>query len=399
MAFKKPADKHSILKKNNVRVKNSYYTFSKDYPVGNIGRNRKHARKRHGKKGVFSTAAIVLGLLLVVFASYFVTSLNLKISYKPIEIDTSEETGNGQYLLDKGLQAFYLPSDKIGDEKYISKLIRTIIVHDCNSVIIDFKTSDGEIIFPSQNKTAIAAKSAMYDNETVRKTVSMFKNRNISVAAGIYCFEDDLAARAESDFAVKYMNSDVVWLDSEDEKAGRAWLNPYSAGAREYLMDIISQVRSFSVDAVVLKSVSFPNVGASDTTGYPGEKNKKTRNETLLSFIDDVKKSLPEGCPLYILQSANDTLGGNAEAFFGSLNSCSADGIIAELSQRPSGYEIDKKTKFSSVLTLSALLKNAVGDKNLVLCVDAQEYSSKLLRAFKKGGYQSFAVYSESGEY
>lgn len=399
MAFKKPAEKHSILKKNNVRVKNSYYTFSKDYPVGNIGKNRKYARRRHGKKSAFVTVAIAAAIVLVVFASYFLASLCLKISYKPIESAEPEEQRSGQYLLETGMKAFYLPSDKLGDEKYIAKLIRTIIFHDCNSVVIDFKTSDGRIVFPSQNKTAIAAKSVMYDNETVRKAVSLFKSRNISVAAGIYCFEDDLAARAESDYAVKYLGSDVVWLDSETETSSRAWLNPYSKGAREYLTDIIKQVCEFSVDAVILKSVSFPGTGATDSTGYPGEKSKKTRNETLLSFIEDAKKAIPEGCLLYVSQSAQDALNGNEKAYYGSLNSCSADGIIADISKRPSGYEIDKKTKFSSALTLAALVKNAVGEKTTVLCVEAQEYSSSLLRSFKKGGYQSFVVYSERGEY
>lgn len=399
MAFKKPAEKRSVLKKNNVRVKNSYYTFSKDYPVGNIEKNRKYARRRHGKRSAFATAAFVIGVAAVVAVAYFVTSFCLKISYKPIEPSAPQEKRDGQYLLDEGMKAFYLPSDKLGDEKYISRLIRTIIFHDCNSVIIDFKTADGKIVFPCQNKTAIASRSAMYDNETVRKAVSMFKNRSINVIAGIYCFEDDLAARTQSECAVKYLNSDVVWLDSETEKLGKAWLNPYSAVAKEYLTDVIGQVCEFSVDAVVLKSVSFPRSGATDSAGYPGEKSKKKRNETLLSFVDDVKMLMPEGCLLYVSQSAQDVLSGNENAYFGSINSCSADGIIAELSQRPSGYEIDKSTKFSSVLTLSGMLKNAVGGKDLVLCVDSQEYSSKLLKAFKKGGYQGYAVYSEKGEY
>lgn len=398
MAFKKPADSRSLLKKNNVRVKNSYYTFSKEYPVGNIGRNKKYARKRRGKKGALTALAAVLCCLLVCFAAYFFVSVGLKISYAPIPEQSSDSNKTGKVLLENGMKAFYLPSDKIGDDKYISKLIRTIIFNDCNSVVIDFKTKSGKLIYSSQNESAIVSNS-LYDNETIRKVLSRFKNRNISVVAGIYCFEDDIAARSNDSYAVKYMNSKVKWLDSEAENEGRAWLNPYSKDARSYIQDIIKEVSGFTVDAVILKSVTFPNSGAYETAGYPGEKSKKTRNEQLLSFVQEVKGVLPEGCPLYISQSANDTLTANSKTTFGSLNACAADGIVSDLSDRPSGYEVDRKTKFSSVLSLASLLKNAAGQKQNVIAIGYEEYSSKLLRTFNGNDYRSYIVYSESGEY
>ncbi|MGN1418661.1 MAG: putative glycoside hydrolase [Acutalibacteraceae bacterium] len=405
MAFKKPADKHSILKKNKVRVKNSYYTFSKEYPVGSIGKQRRSSRKRNGKKHFFRTLAAVCCFLIIAFAAYFVTELCIKISYKDISPETTsaqnEEADNAGTLLTKdGVRAFVLPADKIADTQYVKKLIRLIQKRDCNSVVIDFKTQSGKLAYSSSVETAMVAKCALYDNETVRKTLSLFQNKRINVIAGIYCFEDNLIASSNEDLAVKYMNSDVTWLDAMNEENGKAWLNPYSKEAQNYIKQIIEEVSSFGVKGFILKSVSFPTGGATETAGYPGEKKKSERNKTLLSFIESVKTDLPSDCFLLVSQTAQDTENGNDDSLFGSLNACNADGLCIDTKQRPSGYVIDKKTKFSSILSLFSKLKGELSQtQEFVPAISADEYTTRYLHAITKNGYKSFIVYSEDGEY
>lgn len=405
MAFKKPADKHTSLKRKGVVVKNSYYTFAKDYPVSSVGKHHRSNRKRNGKKNFLRAVVLCVCFALIAAVAYFVSDLCIKISYKPTTeqatVEPSESENESQTLLQSdGVRAFYMPAQKLGDTEYIKSLIKLIRRRDCNSVVIDFKTNDGHLAYSSSVETAMVARAALFDNETVRTALALFKNKNIKVIAQIYCFEDNLIASSNSDFAVKYLNSDVTWLDSTDEQTARAWLNPYSKEARKYLRRIISEVTEFSVSGIILKSVSFPSGGATDAAGYDGEKSEKSRNKTLLSFVESVKKALPSDVFLLTSQSANDTLEGNTTNLFGSFNSSKADGVCVVTVDRPSGYAVDKKTKFSSILSLFSKLNVTLGENAaFVAQIDGEEYSSSFLKAISKAGYKSFVVFDEEGRY
>lgn len=409
MAFKKPIYGHSDPKNNGVRVKNSYYTFSKEYPVGNIGKQRKADRHKKKKTAWLHAAVYAVCFALIVAASYFAVDLGLKFSYKTGagEISETAESSPAEKteavisaFEERGIKALYMPTEKLGDEGYIKKLIGKIRVKDADSVIIDFKTQDGHLAYSSSVSLAMLGKCALFDNETVRSAIDMFENSGINVIAGIYCFEDSIIASTNSDLAVKYLNSDVTWLDKREEEGGRAWLNPYSKQAQGYIKQIISEINKMGVKGFMLKSVCFPNSDASDTAGYPGEKNKNTRNSTLTAFIKSVKTSLPQGCFLLTDLTATDALSGNDKLYSGAISKNAADGLCADTTVKPGSYVVDKKTDFSSMMSLYANIKQSMNESaKLVPLISTEEYSRRYIRTILRGDYDSYILYDVNGEY
>ncbi len=402
MAFKRIGCGRSDKRKKGVRIKSSYYTFSKEYPIDSFGHARK-ADKRKQKRAVRLRAVLcTLIFVAIAFVAYFAVDFGLKISYKepsdnlPAQTNAATQTNS----VKSGIKALYMPSDRLNDTKYIKRLIKKIKAKDADSVVIDFKAQDGKIIYSSSVSYAMLAKCAMFDNETVRKAIDTFKSENINIVAGIYCFEDAVISSENSELAVKYLNSDVTWLDGLEENGGKSWLNPYSKKACDYIRQIIEEVRQMGVNSFILKSVCFPTGEDTDKAGYPGEESKKNRNQTLLSFIESVRKLLPADCTVLVSQTASDALNGNDSLYFGSISKNAADGICIETKIRPEEYAVDKKTDFISMMSLFANIAQGMNEKSrLIPIIEKKEYSRKYVRTILNSGYDSFIIYEEDGNY
>lgn len=392
MAFRNKAEKKTEYDTDKVRVRNSYYTFSREYPSKNILHRRKSVRKRimHGRiiKGFVSAVCF----LLIALCAFFVTDLSVKISYKPYEKnhDLSQLQKTEVSLSENGVRAWYLPVSELSDKDYLKSFVSSVKRKDGTAVVIDFKDENGRICYSSDNENAILSKAAVYDNETVRNAISFIKSKNLSVIGRIYCFQDNTVAAGNTEFAVTYLDSDVNWLDEN----GKAWLNPFSSEARKYINYIIKETLEFSVDGILLEAVSFPYDGATETSTYRGRKGNDSCNELLKKFISDVKKSLPEDKLLYVSLTATDTIKGNKEKYEGSIAKNKADAVAVYVSDSPDGYVIDKKSKYQSLLSLLSKASSSVAENKAVLpIVDQDVYTSSLKRVLMKNGYRSYFVF------
>lgn len=400
MAFKKPA-----YKQNGVTVKNSYYTFSKEYPVGNIGRQSRNARHKKGKRIYFKAFLLILCFSLISFAAYFSAEVALKFSYKDpalkapeISTDSSEDASS-TILRENNMKALYFPAERLGNKKFLKDFPKEIRRKNCNSVVIDFKLSDGRLLYSSELEIALLAKCAVFDNETVRSAMNFFKSEKINVIARVHCFRDNLATGEATDYAVKYMNSEVNWVDNSNEAQPCSWLNPYSKGARKYLTEIIKEISEFGIDGLILTSVSFPAGENSDTAGYPGSKGK-TKEECLKGFLSEVKKVIPPSCFLLTELTSTDVVEGNNEKFGGSFSQNSADGVCADTAIRPENYYPDKKSKFSAMISLFSNMKASLNeDAQIVPMISSEEFSHSYIRTAEKNGFGCYIIYNTEGFY
>ena len=386
-----------------VRIRDSYYTFSQEYPSRILRLEGKKRKTR--KQRILKNCLVSLGLIFLALFSYFTVNLLLDISYRDIEkIDSavsesteSEETVS--FLEESNLKALYMPCAKLGDSVYIKNLIKEIRIKNCNSVVIDFKTADGKLAYTSLNEYAINARCALFDNNTVRQAIDLFKSEEIKVVARVFCFRDPLASSQNPDLAVKYMDTDINWIDSSDEQGGVTWLSPVSKKARGYISDVVSEIMSFKVDGLILEAVHFPTGKNTSGATYPGEKKSGERNKILRDFVSDIKSALPKNCFLLVSHSADDITEGNKDIYFGNMLFSSADGFTVDTLRRDEKYIIDKKTDFVTIFSLFSSVKEEIGEKKAVYTVDMSEYSGAYLRKMQKAGYKDFILYSADGEY
>lgn len=391
MIFKNKTKKKTEYNEDKVRVRNSYYTFSREYPSKNILHRRKGIRKKAVRSRIFKAFTAVFCFALIALCAYFVSDLSLKISYKPYDASALVQNNEHSSLsLSQGVRAWYLPVSSLSDSEEVQKFVSAVKRKDGTAVIIDFKDEDGRLCYSSENENAILSKAAIYDNETVRNALSYIKGKNLCVIGRIYCFQDNTVAAGNNELAVTYLDSDVNWLDEN----GKAWLNPFSKKAKSYLYDIIEEALSFSVDGIILEAVSFPYEGATDTLGYKGQKDNESRNDVLKGFISSVKKKMPEGKPLFVSLTATDAIKGSKTKYEGSITENAADGTAVYIAESPDGYVIDRKSKYQSLLsTLSKISSSLSEDKEVVSVIEAEDYSYSFKRTLKKNGYVSYFVY------
>lgn len=390
----------SPYRDNRPRVRNSYYTFSREYPAGNIPLKRRiHLRfkSEHTKKGLYALTAIFLVCL-----SFFTVRLMLDISYKAPGQEDSSVTyvDEGQSVLEaEGFRALYMPYEKLGDSFYIRSFIKKIERKDCNGVVIDFKTESGKLCYSSLNPHAINARCAVFDNNTVREALSLFSKENITVAARIFCFIDNTIPAHSPSLAVKYMDTDVNWIDTAMGTEGKTWLNPCSKAARGYLLDIIRELHGFSIDGFILEKCHYPDSGNTEGATYPGIKSFESKNAALKSFIASVREILDEDDDfLVITKNADDAINGNKKIYSGSLTSGNFDALAAYTLERPEEIVLDKKTDFASMLGMFADIQNNHKDKFFIPVIDFSEYTRKYMRTVKKNS-QSFILFDISGKY
>ncbi len=382
------------------KVRKSYYTFSKEYPAGNIPiKRRKNIRV---KSGFLKYTLYACLFLFICGVSFFVFNLGLDISYKePETTDVGElpEAETESLLVSSSVKGLYMPSEFLGNTEKIEGIIKEIRKKNCNSVLIQFKTPEGKLNYTSMQEFALAGKCSVFDNDTVRRAINLFKDADITVIAEVYCFEDSIIPVTVTDAAVKYMDTDVNWLDGKNEEGGKPWLNPFVKRNHNYITGILKELYSLGVRGFILEACQFPDESIASGATYPMESNFKSRNDALKAFIKKAENSLGKDAFVLLGLSATDAAKGNQNIFYGNIADSAADGVAADIGKREDQYIIDKKTDFVSMLSLySDIAKNNNG-KTFVPVVNYDEYSRNFFSSMKKAGYTAFILYDEKGEY
>ena len=383
---------------DKVRVRKSYYTFSEEYPVDRFQISRRKRLYSKRRKTNLILGALLFVVLLV--SSFFVMNVALNISNAPINPPTDKtkvDTTAIKALKEEGIRALYMPSEKLSDKEYVKDFVREIKKKNGNSVVIDFKNAEGKLAYTSLQNYAIIGKCNTLDNDTARKAIDIFTSKGITVIARIYCFRDPAVAETFPAIAVKYMDTDVNWRDNSTEN-GDGWLNPVSKRAKNYLYGIIEELYAMNIRGFMLESVQFPDGTKSGAT-YPGEKESSKRNQVLKDFVSAVNKKLPKDALLIVSEGATDAAQGNDSIYFGSMSSISADAIAADTRNRSEELVLDKKDKFSSLISLYGNVSKSFPKKLVIPIISMDEYSRSYIRTMKKNSYTSYILIDENGNY
>lgn len=394
--FKRKKSPYKITDK--VRVRKSYYTFSEAYPADRFQINRR--KKIQSKRRKMNLAFSLVAFVILVVASFFLMSVSLNISNAPIDSPSAEtevDTSAIEKLKESGVKALYMPAGRLSDKEYVKGFVREVQKKNGNSVVIDFKSASGKLYYTSFQDYAILGRCNMFDNDTVRKSIDIFINNDITVIARIFCFEDPAVSEAFPDIAVKYLDTDVNWRDTQKESSG-GWLNPVSKRAKNYLYGIVEELYHMNVRGFMLESVQFPD-GAKSGATYPGEKESAKRNELLKSFVSTVRKKLPKDALLIVSQSAENASKGNESIYFGSMSDIDSDAIAADTRIRSEEIVLDKRERFSSLISLYGEISGRFPEKTVIPIIHMEEYSKYYLYTMRKSGYNSFVLIDESGNY
>ncbi len=414
-----------MAKKNrrfNAYKTDSYYGFSKEYPEGGKSPDGRY-NKRVIKSKIFSGIKIFIAFALLFTLVYFGVTLMLDVSDLPIateapsgqagdEVVKPSEEETVPVRQETAVKGVYIQPNTFSTPEAAKEFAEDSLVKGINSVVIDLKNSDGTINYPTAVEAAQEAGAAEGANENLSEILSALRDGGLDVIGVINCFNDPLMARANNDIAVHYNNTQVIWIDNSLEKGGKPWLNPYSQEARTYLTDIIKEAASMPVDRIILSGVQFPSGYSLDLATYEGEETGDSRNQTLVSFIEQAQGTVGEE-KIIVSMTGDGAINGSSDLYDGNLLdsgiSCAAPDM--RLSQMKN-VKIGDKTYYTpssqaeeflplSITQLSQRAKVGGNEVDLYPIIEAEstDDAKSTIDILKNNGIDGYILYNENGNY
>lgn len=347
--------------------------FSKNAAGGSKRRKSYSERRRNRTVGI--VLACILGAAAVFTAAFFVTDTLLGISDSEVETtvapgksDKGDKGNKGNKGGSNDTTAPAAAPQSSGELKArvgnvsllaggsgLDSYIASLKSAGQNAVVIDFKDASGYLSYPSSIAAVKDKTPSSRAQANAAQSIKKLRQSGIKVVARIYCFKDSQMPRVDRTTAVHYNKTQTIWLDNEASKGGRPWLNPYSEAARNYLLEVVKEVKNLGVDVILLDGVQFPDLNSKIAT-FDGE-GSVSRNAVLVNFVNSCVSAC-SGTPVICAMKGEAAAGGSSEIYNGSLWSANAYAFAVDLSS----LKADFKRSFPAskkVIEIKASASNA----------------------------------------
>ena len=172
--------------------------------------------------------------------------------------------------------AAYLPPEVVGDPARLESALESLSAKGIAGVVFDLKDADGLVRYRSSLELVEENRAQAEGAWDLPEVLARVREAGLVPVGRIYAFRDHTATAHMYDSAVKYMDSEVNWIDDSRDNGGRSWLNPNDGEAQDYVIAIAREAAEAGLPALVLDGVQFPE-GVSlhlATYGTAGEPDK-----------------------------------------------------------------------------------------------------------------------------
>ncbi len=356
----------------------SITAFSKNAAGGSKRRKSYSERRRNRIVGI--VLASVLGAAVVFTAAFFITDTMLGISDAKVETSApaaetkksekdNKDSSKGSSAAPQTdsqqtsgeIRARVGSTSLLAGGSGLDSFISSLKSAGQNAVVIDFKDANGYLSYPSSIEAIKGKAPASKPQANAAQSVKKLQQSGIRVIARIYCFKDAQMPRVDRTMAVHYNKTQTIWLDNEASKGGKPWLNPYSQGAQNYLIEVIREVKALGVDCILLDGVQFPDLNSNIAT-FDGE-GSVSRNDTLINFVNSCVSAC-SGTPVICAMKGEAAAGGSSDIYNGSLWNANVSAFAVDLSS----LKADTQRHFPASKTVIEI-KSSVGsgDKTYIL--------------------------------
>lgn len=320
-------------------------------------------------------------------------------------------------------RAIYFPGFMLSDPVLFDTALTRLEALDCNAVMFDLKDTSGTVLYQSASEL-VAGIDAQADNAYDLEAVcGRLTEQGLIPIGRISAFADPVAAVRMDDAGIKYMNTNMTWLDNSQENGGKGWLNPYSAAARSYLSALITEAASLGVKRIVLDQYSFPTGVGLEFANYGVNAASITQAAALAATMTALEQAAAkQDCVLSLYVSGlaalgeqnryygdQNPLGLSAHITLGLMPAQFGDGYTAE------GFALETPVQqpYETVNKLLEQLSPALSGKEVTAMVQGYTATGTLasnkvykladveeqLRALEGKQIESYVIYSPDGNY
>lgn len=251
-------------------------------------------------------------------------------------------------------RCYYLPAQTVTNPALLDAALASVKAAGGDGVIFDLKNDTGMVLY----KSALPEVAAyLVQSETpydLGEVLGKIKGAGLTPVGRLFAFKDSAAtsAAAMSEARVKYMNSNVSWLDNAKASGGKSWLNANSPLAREYILKLVGEATSMGVERLILDGAQFPTGLSLHLATFGGEPD---RSAVLSAFIAEAAKLCARnGASLYPVIQLDAAAGINAIMYGNNPEKLAAAAGGAVVDLRPEQFGIGVTTE---TLTLTKPLQ------------------------------------------
>src|SRR3989344_5425506 len=239
-------------------------------------RDSKHMKRQ--KKHIFIAA--FSGLAILVGALFILDWMSAPVSDKTnSEIQTPEKPAPTQAsrLKPDAVKAIYVTMHTAGRHDAFSKLIDLADATEINSMVIDVKGSQGELLFNYLDAKELAR---------------ALRERNIYTIARVVVFQDSGLAETNPGAVIKNKTGGI-WRD----RRGFAWADPASREAWDNVVNVSKRALDAGFDEINYDYIRFPTDGNLENMVYPVWDGQKSRGEVIRDFSAYARGELKKYAP------------------------------------------------------------------------------------------------------
>ena len=321
------------------------------------------------------------------------------------------------------LRAAFIPVAVLSDFDTLDDVLTQLEDSEINTVLFDLKDASGAVYYQSSSDLVAQAQAQSSQAVDLREVCRLLEERGLIPMGRLCAFADPQASARLSDATVKYMNTNMQWLDNSVENGGKGWLNPYSSQALEYLRTIVAEGASQGVRRILLEQYSFPTGVGLDFANFGQQAETISRDAILSTCVNTLAQTAQENnCQLSLYVSALGALG-QQNQFYGDKNPLTFfDDVVIDVSpaQFGDGYISETFTleqpvlqPYGTVKTVWEALNSTLSGKEVAGMLQGytatgslannkvyhQEDIAAQIRALDDCGIQNFILYSPGGNY
>ena len=202
-------------------------------------------------------------------------------SSAPVVPDSGEHTGLPE-------RTAYLPTQTLFNPTALSSALDSLKAQGVEGVAFELKDSTGVVLYDSQLEIVannLALSTVPYSLETV--TASILEHDMTPVGI-LYTFKDHVSTASMYDAAVKYMDSQINWIDNAQSAGGVPWLNPNHPMARDYLVQLVDEASRRGVEYIMLDGLQFPEGYSLELATY-GNTGPLDKSAVLADFVAEAE--------------------------------------------------------------------------------------------------------------
>ncbi len=303
--------------------------MAKDFKIKRYGYDRQHKKKQNLKKALLTLAAVaaagLVGWFLYEPVYNFVTGFELpqlspaepsSPSQTPGEENPPEEPSSSQLPEEPGSSQeglpgtmAYLPTALLADPTGLSARLEELKAQGIQGVVFDLKSPEGIVLYQSSLEIVadnLAQGAGAYDLEAA---VTAIKAAGLTPVGRLWAFRDRTSTAIMYDAAVKYMDSNINWIDNSQAAGGKPWLNPNSTQAQDYILALIGEAGAKGVPAVILEGMQFPEGYSLELATY-GTQGPVDKSGILADFAAKAREAgEAAGCQVWPVVSLAATTG------------------------------------------------------------------------------------------